>query len=192
VNGKDYKVSHRFSTIPCTVSWICQDTLRRMVFLSAGLVVSLVLARSPNALGKEDKPPRDVWMVIEGLEFFSTLPGAQVRVVANVNGTEFIYPSVGGVEWLEVGPSMSSQVFHLLPAQERYIVRFEAAIRVPAEAGRPGITGRLTSVKEAIVNVDSGFPFVDKYILHTFDPVHMSRGASAQAVLNYRLTCDPK
>jgi hypothetical protein len=32
------------------------------------------------------------------MQFFAAKEGAQVRVVANVNGTEFTYPSKAGVE----------------------------------------------------------------------------------------------
>ena len=130
-------------------------------------------------------------MVIDGLEFFSALDGAQVRVVANVNGTEFVYPSRAGVKWLEVGPSMSSQVFRLPPARERYIIRFEAMVRVPARGGAPERRGQLKSVREDVVDIAKGIPFSGRYVLHTFDPVHMARGARADAELMYRITHDP-
>ncbi|WP_339137519.1 MAG: hypothetical protein WGN25_05560 [Candidatus Electrothrix sp. GW3-4] len=171
------------------------------VFISAALFVSLILARSSNPPAKEvatgnskrsAASARDVWMIIEGLEFFAARPGAQVRVTANVNGTNFLYPSVGGIEWLEVGPSMSSQVYHLPPTRERYLVRFEAEVRIPARAGKEEILGKLTSVKEDIIAAQGDIPFSGKYILHTFDPVHMARGAEARAMLLYRLTYDPK
>ncbi len=171
------------------------------VGLGAALFVSLILARpagTPVTAQPKDKmaetgtAKKEAWMVIEGLEFFAARPGAQVRVVANVNGTEFIYPSRGGVEWLEVGPSMSAQIFRLPPARERYIVRFEATVRVPAAHGEAKTTGRLTSVKDDIVDVADGIPFSGRYILHTFDPVHMARSADANAELLYRITYDPK
>ena len=131
-------------------------------------------------------------MVIEGSEFFAARTGAQVRVMANVNGTEFIYPSRAGVEWLEIGPAMSAQVFRLPQTRERYIIRFEASVRVPAAPGEPETAGTLKSVKEDIVNIAEDIPFSGRYTLHTFDPVHMARSASAEAELLYRITTDPR
>jgi len=136
--------------------------------------------------------PMDVWMIIEGLEFFSARDGAQVRVLANVNGTEFIYPSLAGVEWLQVGPSMSAQIFRLPPANDRYIIRFEASVQVPARHGQPATEGKLTSVKQDVVSITTGIPFTGRYVLHTFDPIHRARSADANAELRYRITHEPK
>jgi len=163
------------------------------LFIGVALVASLILA----APSREDKGGlqtaeglRDIWLVIEGMEFFSAKPGAQVRVTANVNGTEFTYPSVGAVEWLEVGPGMSSQSFHLPPARDKIIVRFQADVRVPSD-DQDWISGQLISVNEKIINVDDPLPISDKYVLHTFDPVHNARGANAAATLSYKVTSDP-
>jgi len=138
-------------------------------------------------------PPaaRKAWLVVEGMEFFAALPGAQVRVTANVNGTEYVYPSVGGVEWLEVGPGMSAQKFRLPPERDEYIVRFEADVRVPGKGKQRTITGKLTSVAEDIVHAPGDIPHAGRYVLHTFDPVHMARSAEANAELSYRITYDP-
>jgi hypothetical protein len=134
---------------------------------------------------------RKAWLVVEGMEFFAARPGVQVRVTANVNGTEYVYPSVGGVEWLEVGPGMSAQKFRLPPESDEYIVRFEAAVRVPGKGKQRAVTGKLTSVTEDIVHVAGDIPYTGRYVLHTFDPVHMARSAQANAELSYRITYDP-
>ena len=179
--------------------WFVKLLFVAWVGLSATLLVALILARPADTPATSTQQGtnlnaanKELWMVIDGLQFYAARDGAQVRVVANVNGTEFIYPSRGGVEWLEVGPSMSAQVFPLPPARDRYVIRFEADVRVPAANGRPEIKGKLTSVKEDIVNVTDGIPFSGRYILHTFDPVHKSRSANANAQLLYRITYDPK
>jgi hypothetical protein len=49
----------------------------------------------------------------------------------------------------------------------------------------------LTSVNEDIVEVPVDIPYAGSYILHTFDPVHMSRAAEATAELVYRVAFDP-
>src|SRR5688500_16138051 len=89
------------------------------VGLSAMLAVALILARPAADVKGTIRPAlpdnvnatklKDLWLVIDGIEFFAAKDRAQVRVVANVNGTEFTYPSKGGIEWLEVGPAMSAQ-----------------------------------------------------------------------------------
>jgi hypothetical protein len=162
----------------------------------AGLVAAGVIGGNgptPSVPLKTPTPTTipQLWLVIERLEFFSAKPGAQVRVVADINGTEYIYPSLEGVEWVEVGPSMSSQVFKLPPVPDQYIVRFGADVRVPASGSEPEILGKLTSVKEDIVNITSNLPYQGHYVLHTFDPVHSTRSANAEAQLIYRITPDP-
>ena len=133
----------------------------------------------------------DNWLVIEGMGFYAARPGAQVRVMANVNGTEYEYPSVGGIKWLEVGPGMSAQKYRLPPTDNHYVIRFEADVRVPGTDGEPDTMGKLTSVAEDIVAVPGDIPFSGQYVLHTLDPVHMARSAGANAVISYRITNAP-
>lgn len=165
-------------------SWVC---------LGAVMIVALVLAR-PQRTEASAKPEaaemREAWLVIEGMEFYSAKEGAQVQVTADVNGTKLIYPSKAGIEWLEVGPGMSAQSFRLPPINHRYAIRFEAQVRVPRPRKAAPITGMLKSVKEDIVE-RSAIPYKGQYVLHTFDPVHNSRAAQADAQLNYRLTFQP-
>jgi hypothetical protein len=153
-------------------------------------------AAAPEVTGGRlvPQPPqaRDNWLVIEGVEFFAAKPGAQIRLTADVNGTRFTYPSNAGVEWLEVGPGMASQVFPLPPADRRYVVRFEALVRVPASDQQPQIDGELRSVNEHIVDSRSELPHSGRYILHTFDPVHRARSASAEAQVRYRISDRPR
>jgi hypothetical protein len=152
--------------------------------------------------GAAPSAQKDLWMVIEGMHFFAAREGAQVRVVANINGAEFTYPSKAGIEWLEIGPSMSAQVFRLPPTPDRYIIRFHADVRVPAaersrarattqERGSSWINGQLKSVNEHIVTVPRDIPYSRAYLLHTFDLVHRARSAGAEAELEYRITFDP-
>lgn len=60
-----------------------------------------------------------------------------VQVTAIVNGIKFHYPSQGGVEWLEVGASMTSASFEL-PASNKYEVRFELRERFDDESSHFG------------------------------------------------------
>ena len=161
------------------------------VGLTAVLLVALILARPVTVPSTAPSSQRDAWMVIEGMEFFAAKEGAQVQVVANVNGTEFVYPSKAGVEWLEIGPSMSPQVFRLPSTPDKYVVRFSAVVRVPEGSESSWINGQLKSVNDNIVAVPGDIPYSRSYLLHTFDPVHRARSAQAEAELKYRITFDP-
>jgi hypothetical protein len=175
------------------------------LLLSAVLLIGLILARRPphalnagsaNAASASvlvtQTSGDDAWLLIDGLEFYAAKPGAQVQVKANVNGTQFTYPSVAGVTWLEVGPGMAGQTFHLPPTKSRYVLRFEATVRIPATRSQPEIIGHLRSVKEDFVDVTRDLPFNGRYVLHTFDPVAHSRSASAEASLVYRVMTSPR
>lgn len=166
--------------------------------LTAALAAALLLAAPPKREGPAtvaDAPERagskGAWLVIEGLEFFAAAPGAQVRVTAHVNGVPFVYPSVGGVEWLEVGPGMSAQKFHLPPTREAYLIRFEAKARAPARSGEGWTEGALTSVDEHRVRAPQDLPHEGVYVLHTLDPIHRARSASAEATISYRVVETP-
>ncbi|MHC4065330.1 MAG: hypothetical protein ACYSUI_12660 [Planctomycetota bacterium] len=130
-------------------------------------------------------------MIIERLEFFAAAPGAQVQITATVNETDYLYPSREGVEWLEVGPSMASQRFRLPPTSERYEISFKADVRVPGSSPGSWQTGQLTSVDQDIIQIPARLPHDGRFVLHTFDPVHRARSASANAQVIYRITDDP-
>lgn len=70
---------------------------------------------------------------MEGVDVFSGFEGAKVKVTAKVNGLEYRYPSLEGVEWMEVSPTMSSQQFRLPRFQHGYDVRFTMILRKHGE-----------------------------------------------------------
>jgi hypothetical protein len=133
-----------------------------------------------------------LWLIIDRVEFFAAKPGVQIRLTADVNGTQFIYPSRAGIQWLEVGPSMAAQAFRLPPTDRRYAVRFEALVRIPATDTQPQINGELKSVNEQIIDIATDLPYAGRYILHTFDPVHMARSANAEAEVRFRISDAPR
>ena len=134
----------------------------------------------------------ELWLTIDRVEFFAAKPGVQIRLTADVNGTQFTYPSRAGVQWLEVGPTMAGQVFRLPPTDRRYVVRFEALVRIPATDTQPEIDGELKSVNEQIIDVTTDLPYSGRYVLHTFDPVHRARSASAEAEVRFRISDAPR
>ena len=107
------------------------------VGLSATLLVSLILARPSQATTGASsttgtgngKSPAPVWLEIKGVELFGTSSGGKVKVTAKINGVEYRYPSLEGVEWMEVGPEMSHQQFRVPRARDDYQVRFVMTLR---------------------------------------------------------------
>lgn len=115
------------------------------VLLSAVLLLALVLARLPGApaASADAPPPADrqpsdepLWLSIDGVGLFGELEGGKVKVTAKVNGLEYHYPSLEGIEWLEVGPTMSAQQFRLPRAREGYDIRFTMVVKKDDETVR--------------------------------------------------------
>ena len=114
---------------------------------------------------------------IAGVELYPNSDLAEVQVSAFVNGTEFRYPSVAGVEWLKVAPSMSGQTFRL-PKADEYEIRFEMRKREGAKSR----VARLVS-QETVTLRDS--PFAGTYRLHGLDPTSITRSGEVSAEVNF-------
>ncbi len=92
-----------------------------------------------------------------------------------MNGTKFTYPSLAGVEWLQVGPAMSGQTFEL-PKSDSYTLRFEMRKR----DGRDGSVSKFASQETvALSGKTSGL-----YNLYFVDRT-MKRSASIDAQIRY-------
>ena len=114
------------------------------------------------------------WVLkILGVTLFPDSPSDQVQVSAFVNGTEFLYPSIGGVEWLKVGPAMAGQTFKL-PKAEQYEVRFEMRKRTGPD---PAVARLLSQETVTLARV----PRRGSYSLHGFDPVGLTRSGTVSA-----------
>ena len=126
----------------------------------------------------------DTWLIIKGVEIFGRYPGAQAKVTAIVNDTKYLYPSVGGVEWLGVGPTMSPQQFKLpRPGPNGYEIRFEMLLR---EADVLDRTRSFTSVKSVYVKT---LPFDGDYEVHLFE--ERVRGPGVEGRIRFSVTTDP-
>jgi hypothetical protein len=126
----------------------------------------------------------DAWLIIRGVEIFGRYPGAQVKVTAIVNDTKYLYPSVGGVEWLGVGPTMAPQQFKLpRPGPDGYEIRFEMLLR---EADVLDRTRSFTSVKSVFVKT---LPFDGDYEVHLFE--EGVRGPGVEGRVRFSVTTDP-
>lgn len=111
------------------------------LFVASGtaFVVALVVAAPQrNADGPAAGPEGTAWLTINGVTLFGFGSGRGIRVTATENGIEFVYPTLPGVEWLDVGDTKAPQTFPL-PTADTYTIRFAAELR----NGR-----RLVSVEE--------------------------------------------
>src|SRR5262245_13869419 len=93
---------------------------------------SLVLGFTPSC---KSTAVADRWLIIRGVRLFGSQDRPQIRVVASVNGSTFSYPGRQDIEWLEVGPSMVHQSFHLA-RQEQYDISFALYLERSSEAWR--------------------------------------------------------
>lgn len=115
------------------------------------------------------------WFLINSIQVEGRLANAPVKVVIWVNGVEHRYPSLGGVEWMEVGLGMSPHRFKVASASG-YEVRFE--MRVKRERGELRLISQDTDV---VVDV----PYDGDYKLHQVKQGTRSRPTSA--LISYRL-----
>ena len=98
---------------------------------------------------------------------FGVHASSAARVRATVNGTEFQYPSMRGIEWLEVGPQMSHQQFRLPDAPS-----FEVRFGMELDSGE-----ELMSLHTDFVD---DLPYSGSYVLHEVESGKRSLGVSAE------------
>jgi hypothetical protein len=155
------------------------------VLIGLGLVTSfLTLLLAPRtSLADRDARPNagGYWLVIEGVETYGSFHDASVRVSVDVNGTRYIYPTLAGVEWLEVAPSMAPQKFKLpKPSPTGYEVQMQMVLRANDN------TYDFKSVNSDVV---TSFPFSGEYELYTVE-AHTRAGAVTASV-HYRISNQP-
>ena len=153
------------------------------VLLSAALLLAFLLARSPSAQASD---PQDaskaieasgepLWLSIDGVDLFGRMDRGKVKVTAKVNGIEYQYPSLEGVEWMEVGPTMSSQQFRIPRAKDGYNVRFSMLVRLE------GNDIKMVSQRTEHFNTA---PFKGRYRLHRLGKEN-TRAATVEAEIAY-------
>jgi hypothetical protein len=103
------------------------------VILTAATFLALVLTpqiKRNNAAAESASTDDTVVLSVDRIELFGfdDSPNRAVQVFAHVNGTTFRYPSLAGVDWLQVGPDMSPQRFTLPPTSNMYEITFDATL----------------------------------------------------------------
>ena len=154
---------------------------RKLPFFLAGfavliIAISLFIYTFSMSVENFQEPAAERFrLTIEKVNFFPESRAAAIKVYAFVNGIEFFYPSVAGVEWVEVGPQMSGHSFDL-PEAENYDIRFEIKKR-----STDSDNARLAHlVSQKVVRI-SGPAISERYQLHGFDPASRTRSGSVSA-----------
>lgn len=124
---------------------------------------------------RSDGSDEEAWFAIQGVDVESGLAGAPAKIAIWVNDTRHTYPSLGGVEWIELGRGMSQHRFRI-PAAQSYKVRFEMSVR--GDAGARHFISQDTDVFEAL-------PHNGRYDLH--EVVGGTRARPISATIVYRV-----
>lgn len=165
-----------------------------VVFCLAVAAGVLVLAKPEKQ--KSTSGDRPVLLTIERVSLFPDDPSAQVKILAHVNGIVFEHPSVGGVEWMKVGPAMSEKVI-ALPPSKSYEIRFEAKIRgttplqglpvvLPQAAVQGNVTGHDKLLASQTIRHIWDLPHEEEYRLYNVDGE--IRDATPKATVKFRLS----
>ncbi len=166
---------------------------KSLILVGIGIsIVTLVFApregilqpTKPSALTATGQDER-VFMKLKAIQLFPDDPSAEVQVVAYVNGTEYVHPSVGGVKWMKVGPDMSEKVIEL-PKAAQYTIRFEMNFR--SEKKLKGATNSVQVKQKASsqwLTPVIRLPFSEEYKLYLVKDE--SRAASVKAVIPYEI-----
>jgi hypothetical protein len=167
-------------TVDAIVRFISSYPIWAKLLLVANLAcIALTLILTPRTSSEEKALAEQGSRIlrIEGVELFPESESAEIQVSAFVNGTEFRYPSVAGVEWLNVAPSMSGQTFKL-PKAETYELRIEMRKRQPPESQLARLVSQETVTLGEV-------PFSGTYRLHGFDPSSRTRSGEVSAQVKF-------
>lgn len=171
------------STVEALLKFLASYPSWAKVAMLTGLVlvvgVALLAPRTPIDAQAQPKPGTAVSTVlfrIDGVSSSGLPPSAAVRVSAVVNGKVFAYPSLGAVDWLDIGPTMSSQTFQVAAAA-KYDIRFEMDVK-----------GGARYVSQETVQV-SILPHTGHYRLYPtkVDRMGVSRAATPGASIRFSL-----
>ena len=95
-----------------------------------GAVISTIAHKNsepPSSSATPAPPPTQHYLTITSVESGSDSPYVGVRIVAEVNGQPYSYPS--RMVWNSLDPNMPSEAFPLPVGQNEYSIRFEAFAR---------------------------------------------------------------
>ena len=158
--------------------WAKVAVFGNAICMAAILVFTPRMAQEVNA-AESSKELTLYELRIDRVELFPMSESTIVKIFAYVNGTKYTYPSIGGVEWMEVAPSMSGQTFRL-PESDRYEIRFEMLKR------SKGSNQEAKFLSQEVISTSEGIN-QERYSLHGFDASSGTRSGSVSAEVIYSL-----
>lgn len=174
------------STFEAVFKFLASYPAWAKVAMLAGVILTLGVAllapRTPIDAEAQTKSGtvgiigKTITFKILGVSSSGLPPSSSVRITAIVNGKLFTYPSLGAVDWLDVGPTMSSQSFQV-PLSDQYEIRFEMEVK-----------GGSRHVSQETVQV-TAIPYTGDYRLFPtkVDGSGVSRGFKPGASLRFSL-----
>ena len=99
-----------------------------LLFVGAVAAILIFGRVPPPSPPPPPPPPGPVFLRIKGINLYPPDPAANIRVQINVNGTEWLFPNIAGVEWMKVGPDMSQKIIRL-PNAKSYHLQFKMVFR---------------------------------------------------------------
>jgi hypothetical protein len=126
---------------------------------------------------------QQVWLIILGVDVFGG-DRTEIQLTADINGTQFVYPTLAGVLWLEAGPTMAAQQFALPPPAD-YGYKLQFTMQMRRSEFRKNVR-TLKSVESLFIN---RIPAEKIYNLHVVE--EGARAPGVGAVVRFRLSTDP-
>jgi hypothetical protein len=139
--------------------------------------------------GYEVSFTKPIFLRIKSMKLFPADPAAEVQVRAIVNETVYQHPSVDGVEWMKVGPSMSQKVIEL-PNALNYQIRFTMLKRKGGEFEGDQLD-MVRGASQQVTHIDR-LPFSENYSLYNVNEKTRTRDAAVSAVISYTVSYDGK
>lgn len=161
------------------------------IAIVAGLLFSLAVAllspRSGSTNGGIENE-KTTYLRIGEVKLYPSDENTDIQIYAIVNSTRYKHPSVGGVEWMKVGPSMSHKIIEL-PESEMYSIRFELKYKTGA-VDSTGETMNITTetddmMMSQLVERIVEYPFSETYNLYKVND--STRASSVSASVEYSL-----
>lgn len=160
----------------------------------AGLLFSLaVVLLSPrsgntNSAATDENSEKTTFLRIGEVKLYPSDENIDIQIYAIVNNTRYKHPSVGGVEWMKAGPSMSPKIIEL-PDSDTYSIRFELKYKTGG-AGSAGESLNITMARDEMMisQVEQRiveYPFSETYKLYKVND--NSRASSVSASVDYTL-----
>jgi hypothetical protein len=150
-----------------------------------GVGAAILVFTHPTIEAEQPKMSNGIWLKIKGVETFaSEWSDAGVRVTADINGNSFIYPSIGGAEWVMIGPDMAAGLFKL-PDSELFQINFSL---VAKHQGKDD-TMKFVSQKSVVAR-KGDLPVSETYPLFQLG-TELMRGGAIKMQISFSISGDP-